>query len=159
MTAITPEITVAAISERNGRFLFIEETSSGRVVLTQPAGHLEPDETLPQAAIRETLEESAYRFEPRAIGGIYVWKHPRSGATIVRVNFIGDVSDHDPGRPLDAGILRTLWLDRGQVLAQRHRLRNPLVLRGIEDYLAGKRYPLDVLQTLEDDWLPQSMTG
>lgn len=159
MAALQPEITVAAISERDGRFLFIEERSSGRLVLTQPAGHLEPDESLAQAVIRETLEESCYPFEPQAVGGIYIWRHPRSGATIVRVNFIGEVGEPHTHRQLDEGILRVMWLDPTQILAQRHRLRNPLVLRGLEDYLAGKRYPLDVLQSVGDDWIPNTRTG
>ncbi len=159
MAVLQAEITVAAITERDGRFLFIEERSSGRVVLTQPAGHLEPDESLVEAVVRETLEESRYPFVPEAVGGIYIWRHPRSGATIVRVNFIGEVGEPLVHRDLDEGILRVLWLDANQVEAAQHRLRNPLVKRGLDDYLAGKRYPLDILQSVTEDWVPNRRTG
>ena len=159
MAVENSEITVAAICERDGRFLFIEERSAGRLVLTQPAGHLEPNETLAEAAVRETLEEACHEFVPRAIGGVYVWPHPRRGTTIVRVNFIGDAGRRVQGITPDEGIERVLWLDARQIRAQQHRLRNPLVLRGLDDYLAGKRYPLDVVDSVCEGKVSGTGTG
>lgn len=153
------EITVAAISEHEGRFLFIEERSAGRLVINQPAGHLEADESLVDAVVRETLEESGYHFVPASLCSIYVWRHPRTGANVMRLNFVGETHSHDPQRPLDEGIVRSLWLDRAQLVAQRDRLRNPMVLRAVDDYLAGKRYPLDLLDSVDEDWQIRSRTG
>lgn len=159
MIAIKPKITVAAIAENNGRFLMIEEYVRGRLVISQPAGHWEPHESLTDAVIRETLEESGYTFAPDALCGIYFWQHPETTATVVRVNFVGTVTGHDPALTLDEGIVRFLWLDRQQLVAAQSRLRNPMVLRAVDDYLANKRYPLDILHHVEDDWRLKHSTG
>lgn len=145
-----PDVTVAAVAERDGKFLFVEERSGGRVVLNQPAGHLEDGETLLEAVIRETLEETAWRFEPRAVVGIYVWRAPHAARTFLRVAFSGELRDHDPGRPLDRGILRTRWLTREQLHEPRLRLRSPLVTQCLDDYLAGSRHPLSLISHLID---------
>lgn len=124
----------------------VEEEADGQTVINQPAGHLEAGESLLDAAIRETLEETAWRFAPSALTGVYRWQHPDKDITFLRFCFTGEVSDHDPARTLDDGILRALWLSREE-LATRN-LRSPMVLRCVDDYLAGKRYPLDVCQDL-----------
>ncbi len=143
-----PDVTVAAIAERDGRFLFVEERASGRVVLNQPAGHLEDGETFLDAVVRETLEETAWSFRPQAIVGVYVWRPLHLGRTFLRVAFCGDLESHDPARNLDRGILRTRWLGRDQLLAPGARLRSPLVLQCVDDYLAGTRHPLSLISHL-----------
>jgi 8-oxo-dGTP pyrophosphatase MutT (NUDIX family) len=140
-----PDVTVAAVAEIDGRFLFVEERSSGRVVINQPAGHLEDGETFLDAVVRETLEETAWRFEPQALLGVYVWRPEHQHRTFLRVAFAGAVSDHDPSRPLDRGILRTRWLTRDQLAETRTRLRSPLVTQCVDDYLAGTRHPLSLI--------------
>jgi len=137
-----PDVTVAALAERQGRFLLVEERIARRLVFNQPAGHVERGETLLQAVARETREETAWRFTSEAFLGAYLWKHPGTGRASLRFAFIGSVTDHDALQPLDHGILRTHWLTRAQLLAYQPRLRSPLVLRCIDDYLAGQRRPL-----------------
>jgi 8-oxo-dGTP pyrophosphatase MutT (NUDIX family) len=139
-----PHVTVAAVLERNGRFLLVEEQTDDGVRLNQPAGHLEADETLIAGTIREALEETAYRFEPRHVIGIYHWQHP-SGVVYLRFAFTGPIVDHEAERILDQGILRALWLTPEELLADRARHRSPLVMRCVNDYLAGRRYPLELL--------------
>jgi len=141
-----PDITVAAIVERDGLFLLVEEHIGPKLVLNQPAGHLEDDETLVDAVIRETLEESAWHFAPQALVGVYLWKQPESGRTFLRFAVTGMVTHHEPQRKLDHGIERAVWLSRDQIIAKTPRLRSPLVLRCIDDYLRGARFPLEVLQ-------------
>lgn len=143
-----PDVTVAAVAERDGKFLFVEERASGRVVVNQPAGHLEDGETFLDAVVRETLEETAWKFEPRAIVGVYVWRPEHLSRTFLRVAFAGELTTHDPSRPLDHGILRTRWLTREQVAAPQARLRSPLVLQCVDDYLAGVRHPLSLINHL-----------
>ena len=143
-----PDVTVAAVVERDGQFLFVEERASGRVVLNQPAGHLEKNETFLEAVAREALEETGWIFVPEAVTGIYVWQPEHLTRTFLRVAFAGRLEGHDPSRPLDHGILRTRWLDREQLVAQQARHRSPLVLRCVDDYLGGTRYPLDLLSHL-----------
>ena len=143
-----PDVTVAAVAEIDGRFLFVEERASGRVVINQPAGHLEEGETFLEAVVRETLEETAWRFEPQSLLGVYVWRPEHQARTFLRVAFAGVVSDHDPSRPLDHGILRTRWLTREQLVEPRLRLRSPLVTQCVDDYLAGTRHPLTLLNHL-----------
>jgi 8-oxo-dGTP pyrophosphatase MutT (NUDIX family) len=137
-----PDITVAALAERHGRFLLVEERIARRLVFNQPAGHVERGETLLEAVARETREETAWRFTSEAFLGAYLWKHPGTGRSSLRFAFIGSVSDHDAQQPLDHGILRTHWLTRAQLLDRQARLRSPLVLRCIDDYLVGQRQPL-----------------
>jgi 8-oxo-dGTP pyrophosphatase MutT (NUDIX family) len=143
--SLEPDITVAAVASRDGRFLVVEERISGRLVFNQPAGHLEDHETLLEAVVRETREETAWRFAPDALLGIYVWRHPVSGVTTFRYAFTGTVDDHQTDQPLDRGIVAAHWLTRAELAAREARLRSPLVLRCIDDFLAGKRAPLDTI--------------
>ncbi len=144
-----PHVTVAAVAQRHSQFLFVEERVGGELVINQPAGHLEPGENLIEAVVRETLEETAWRFEPKALVGIYLWRHPQNGSTFLRFSFAGRVSGHDTSLDLDDGIERALWLTRDQIMSQQPRLRSPMVLRGVDDFLAGQRIPLAVLESLD----------
>lgn len=141
-----PHATVAAVIERDGAFLLVEETKQGRRVLNQPAGHLEDGESLLDAVVRETLEETAWSFRPRGLVGIYRWRHPGIGETFMRTCFYGDPVAHHPERALDPDIDAALWLTLDELRAQSDRLRSPLVLRTLEDYLSGSRYPLEILK-------------
>jgi 8-oxo-dGTP pyrophosphatase MutT (NUDIX family) len=143
-----PEVTVAAIVERDRRFLMVEERIGGRLVFNQPAGHLEDRETLIEAVIRETREETAWRLKPQALVGTYLWRNPDNDRSFLRFAFCGTVDDHAPGQPLDTGIVRALWLTHDQLLAQPGKLRSPLVLRCLDDYLKGARQPLDSVAAL-----------
>ena len=142
-------MTVAAVIERGGRFLLVEEEDEGRIVYNQPAGHLEQRESLVEGCRREVLEESAWHFQPTELVGIYRWSKPapgpEAGLTYVRFAFCGELGEHEPERKLDAGIVRAVWLDVEAIRASRERHRSPLVLRCVEDYLAGRRYPLAAL--------------
>ena len=144
-----PSATVAGVIERAGRFLLVEEEDEGRLVYNQPAGHLEAHESLVQGCRREVLEETAWQFAPSALVGIYRWRKPDApsgpGVTYLRFAFCGELGAHDGARKLDAGIVRAVWLLPDEIRALGERHRSPLVLRCIEDYLAGKRYPLDAL--------------
>ena len=145
-----PSVTVAAVVERDGRFLLVEEQTAEGVRLNQPAGHLDPGESLLAAAARETLEETAFAFTPRQLVGVYLWRSvPAAGgaATYLRFAFCGELGAHEPGRALDDGILRALWLTREEIAARAGEHRSPLVQRCIDDYVAGVRYPLDLLFT------------
>ncbi|MDY6981268.1 MAG: NUDIX hydrolase [Pseudomonadota bacterium] len=144
-----PHLTVAAVIEQNGRFLMVEENVEGHIVLNQPAGHVEAGESFIDAVIRETLEETAHPFEPQAVTGIYRWQHPDNGITFVRHAFCGAVGEPDADLELDDGILRALWLSPDELLAQRDKLRSPLVMQSIEDYLSGQRYPLKLYRDIE----------
>ena len=145
----TPHVTVAAVIEQDGRFLLVQERESGRAVLNQPAGHLEDGESLMTAVIRETLEETGWHFQPEAVIGMYRWRHPVKRITYLRATFTGSGLSHDADRTLDEGIEDTLWLSVGEIRRQSEILRSPLVLKSIEDYLAGARYPLSVLADIE----------
>lgn len=144
-----PRLTVAAVAEKDGRFLFVEERlRSGELVLNQPAGHVEHGETLLDAVVRETLEETAWDFEPEFLVGIYLWQHPTSHTSFLRVTFAGGVTGLRENRSLDAGIERALWLTREELTAQSPRHRSPLVQSALEDFLAGERYPMAILKSL-----------
>jgi ADP-ribose pyrophosphatase YjhB (NUDIX family) len=140
-----PNVTVAAVVEREGRFLLIEEETSRGRLFNQPAGHLEPGESLVDAVARETLEESAYSFTPTALVGVYQYRSAAEGVTYLRFAFAGAVSGHDPRRTLDSGIVRAVWLAPDEARRESARHRSPLVMRCIDDYLAGRRYSLSVL--------------
>jgi NADH pyrophosphatase NudC (nudix superfamily) len=146
-----PDVTVAALAEQQGRFLLVEERIARRLVFNQPAGHVERGETLLEAVARETREETAWRFTSEAFLGAYFWRHPGTGRASLRFAFIGSVTDHDAQQPLDHGILRTHWLTRAEILEHQSRLRSPLVLRCIDDYLAGRRAPLAGVGHLDRD--------
>jgi phosphatase NudJ len=143
------DVTVAAIVELDGRFLVVEELAAGRVVLNQPAGHLEPGESLTAAAVRETREETGYRFVPSSVVGIYVWRSPDDGTTFLRVTFCGVAQAPSAPVALDEGILDVHWLTRAQLLSRQAALRSPMVLRCIDDYLSGCRYPLSCLTHIQ----------
>lgn len=143
-----PNTTVAAIVEQDGRFLLVEEETADGVRLNQPAGHLENGETLLQAVVRETCEETAHRFQPEALLGIYQWKHPAKDLTYMRFAFIGSVTGHNPQQPLDDGILRAVWLSAAEIRASATIHRSPQVLMCVEHYLAGQRFPLSALTCL-----------
>lgn len=144
-----PHMTVAAVVEQDGRFLLVEERIDGKSVLNQPAGHLEDDESLLDAVIRETYEETGWQLEPGAITGIYRWREPAQQQTYIRVAFRGQLLAHDPAATLDDGIEQTLWLTPLELERHHERLRSPLVLRCIQDYLGGACYPLDLLNEVE----------
>ena len=144
-----PEITVAAVTEDDGRFLVVEERINQRLVLNQPAGHVEHGETLLEAVIREAREETAWRFEPKSLLNAYLWRNPRNGRTTLRFAFVGTVSDHKPQQPLDTGIVTTHWLTRAELEERNGRLRSPLVLRCVDDYLNGVRQALDSVADLD----------
>ena len=140
-----PNVTVAAVIERDGKFLLVEEETSQGLRFNQPAGHLEADESLIAGVTREVLEESAYHFTPEHLIGIYRWHAPANDTTYLRFAFCGTLTGHEPDRPLDTGILHALWLTPEEIRNNQSRHRSPLILRCVEDYLAGKRYPLDIL--------------
>ena len=142
----TPHTTVAAIIEQAGEFLMVEERPMpGQSVYNQPAGHLEQGESLIQAVIRETREETGWGFTPLSLVGIYRWQVPPAGDTYMRFCFQGTCQDHHPEQPLDEGIIQACWMSREQLASNPERLRSPLVMRSIDDYQAGHRYPLEIL--------------
>ena len=144
-----PEVTVAAVVSHDRKFLLVEELINGRLVLNQPAGHLEVEETLLAAVVRETREETAWRFSPDALVGTYLWRGAGDGRSFLRFAFCGDVDDHQPQQSLDQGIVRAVWLSPEEMVAQRERLRSPLVMRCVEDYLLGLRQPLESVARLD----------
>ncbi|MFN2338230.1 MAG: NUDIX hydrolase, partial [Gammaproteobacteria bacterium] len=143
-TVWTPRVTVASILEREGRFLLVEESVGGRLVLNQPAGHLEDDESLLAAVVRETREETAWAFIPEALVGVYRWRTPDK--TFLRFVFCGRADGHDPHQALDPDINRAVWLSWEELRAGHFEMRSPLVLRCLEDYRDGQRYPLELVQ-------------
>lgn len=140
-----PNVTVAAVVQRDGRFLLVEEETDAGLRFNQPAGHLECGEALVDAVVREALEETAYHFRPTHLVGIYSWRNDEKDVTYLRFAFGGELFGFDPGRKLDEGIVAARWLTLDEVRATVPRHRSPLILRCIEDSLAGKRYPLDIL--------------
>jgi len=142
-----PDVTVAALIERDGRFLVVEERIGGRIVINQPAGHVEDGETLESAVRRETLEETAWHFTPQALLGLYLWRSSRGRSTL-RIAFVGAVDGFESERRLDPPVLRTHWLSRAELTERGAQLRTPLVLRCIDDYLAGQRLSLGALVSM-----------
>jgi 8-oxo-dGTP pyrophosphatase MutT (NUDIX family) len=140
-----PRTTVVALCERDGRYLLVRESVNGDIVFNQPAGHLDPDETLLQAVVRETMEETRYRFTPTALQGIYRFKpDSEDNRTYIRFLFRGEVGERIDG-PLDQGIIAAEWLSYDEVCACRGQHRSPMVLQCIDDFRSGPGYPLDVL--------------
>ena len=143
-----PNTTVAAIIEQNGQFLLVEELTDRGNRYNQPAGHLEDNETLLQAVIRETMEETAYEFTPTALLGVYQWKHALNNTTYLRFAYIGNAGKHYPMQELDEGIVRAVWMGIDEIRDKKNLMRSPQVLQCIEDYLAGKRFALEVVTQL-----------
>jgi 8-oxo-dGTP pyrophosphatase MutT (NUDIX family) len=143
-----PNTTVAAIVEQDGKFLLVEEETASGMRLNQPAGHLEDGETLLQAVVRETCEETAYNFTPESLLGVYHWRHSRKDLTYLRFAFIGKVSGHNPAQKLDDGIIRAIWMSPDEIRANTGIHRSPQVLACIEHYLAGQHFPLSVISHL-----------
>jgi 8-oxo-dGTP pyrophosphatase MutT (NUDIX family) len=141
-----PHITVATIVEHEGRFLMVEELKGGKLVLNQPAGHLDPNENLRDAAIRETLEETGWDVELTAVTGIYLYLAPSNGVTYQRICFAAKALRHHPERALDTGIVGAPWFTREELASQPERWRSELVLRCIDDYLLGPLHSLDVIR-------------
>lgn len=140
-----PDVTVATVVVRDGRLLMVEEQVQGERVLNQPAGHLEPDESLAEAALRETLEETGWEVSLTAFIGAYQWTSPRDGKHFLRMAFAAEPLRHHPGRALDEGILQALWLTPAELAAESARHRSPLVWKVAEDFLSGRRLPLQAL--------------
>jgi len=140
-----PNVTVAAVIERSGKFLLVEEETDSGIRYNQPAGHLECGESLLDAVIREALEETAYDFVPQSLVGVYNWRNEVKEITYLRFAFAGEVRGHDALRKLDDGIIAAHWLSLDEIRALQDVHRSPLILRCIEDWCAGKRYSLDLI--------------
>jgi 8-oxo-dGTP pyrophosphatase MutT (NUDIX family) len=143
------DVTVAAIIERDGRFLMVEERAAGGLVLNQPAGHLEQGESLVTAVIRETIEETGHHFEPNHVVGFYLWRSEEAQKTYLRVVFCGTAEPSADAAALDEEIVAVHWLTRAQLLSKQRQLRSPMVMRCLDDYLSGRRYPLHCLTYLD----------
>ncbi len=141
-----PNVTVAALIERDGRFLLVEEETEDGLRFNQPAGHLDEGESLVAACSREALEETAWSFNPTALVGIYQWPRPQRDITYLRFAFSGELGAHDEGRVLDDGILRAVWMTPDEIRTSAERHRSPLVSQCVSDYLAGRRFPLELLR-------------
>ena len=154
-----PSVTVAAIIEQDGRYLLVEEETAEGLRLNNPAGHLDPGESPLQGVVRETLEETARQFTAQAVLGIYLSRFQRrrigEDVTYLRIAFCGTVGEADPTLALDVPIVRTLWMTPDEVRASSARHRSPLLLRCIEDHIAGKRFSLDLLQADASLWQPE----
>ena len=146
-----PSVTVAAVIEKDGRYLMIEEMTRDGLRINNPAGGLEAGESPVAGAMREALEETACEFTPEAFLGVYVARNPDSergpGVTYMRFAFCGTAGDPVPGRTLDSPVVRTLWMTFDEIVAARDRLRGPLVLQCIADHRAGRRLPLEAIFT------------
>lgn len=145
-----PHVTVAAVIEQDQRFLLVEEETSYGLQFNQPAGHLEEGEDLIAAVKREVLEETAWQFEPEHVIAVQLWRKSPDSPSFVRVCFSGRCHSHNPAQQLDEGIVTIHWLRRSEIEAERHRLRSPLVLTSIDEYLSGQRHPLSLLKSFID---------
>lgn len=159
-----PSVTVAAVIEHEGRFLLVEEMTSDGLRLNNPAGHLEPGESLAQGCVREVLEETAHQFSPTALVGVYMARMQRApnnpdgsdDVTYLRFAYRGSLGAFDPARTLDTGIVRTLWMTPDEIRHSTERHRSPLVLQCMEDYLKGQCYPLELVFTDDSVVMPPS---
>ena len=145
-----PHVTVAAVIEKDGLFLLVEETTDNGFAFNQPAGHLEPGENLISAVKREVEEETAWQFEPEAVVAIQLWRRNPDFPSFVRFCFTGSVHNHNPKQTLDTDIIAAHWLSRDEILIKQQHLRSPLVLISVDEYLKGQRYPLSILQSFLD---------
>ncbi len=152
------DLTVAAVAEDSGRFLFVQERAARRVVLNQPAGHVEAGESPLDAVVREAQEETGRAFRPECLTGLYLWQGP-AGRTVLHIAFAGRVGERAAGSQLDRAILRTLWLDRSELVARAGEHRSPLVQLCVEDYLRGARYPLEMIAQVPIATLAQRAAG
>ena len=143
-----PDVTVATVVVRDGRLLCVEERANGYLVINQPAGHLEPDESLVEAAVRETREETGWNVRITHVVGAYQWKATETGRHYLRFAFAAEPLSHDPGRTLDEGIVQAVWMTPVELQGAQARHRSPLVWQVVSDYLAGRRSPLSVLQQI-----------
>jgi len=142
-----PNVTVASIIEVDGKFLMVEEESASGPVLNQPAGHLEPNESMQCAVIRETLEETGHAFTPSAVVGSYLWRNQENETTYFRTTFCGNVCLETVKDTLDDGIIQAIWMSLDDIKKNQRRLRSPVILESINDYLSGKTYPLDIIKS------------
>lgn len=140
-----PHVTVATIVESDGRYLMVYEKADGKLVYNQPAGHLDPNETLKEAAIRETVEETGWTVELTGVVGIHLYTAPSNGITYFRTTFIANAISHDATRELDTGIIEAVWLTYEEIIGRKEQLRSPMTLQIIEEYRAGKWFSLDVI--------------
>jgi len=140
-----PNVTVAALIERDGCFLLVEEETADGLRFNQPAGHLDAGESLVAACAREAMEETAHSFTPTELVGVYQWPRPQGDITYLRFAFAGKVGAHETARKLDTGIVRAVWLTLAEIEACAGRHRSPLVLQCVRDYLSGRRFPLDLI--------------
>ncbi len=145
-----PHVTVAAIIQQNNRFLLVEEETAQGLKINQPAGHFEKNEDLIEAVKREVKEETAWNFEPKHLISIQLWRKKPESPTFLRICFSGLCHNHQPDQQLDEGIVNTHWLTRDEIAADHLRLRSPLVLISVDEYLSGKRYPLSLLKSFLD---------
>jgi 8-oxo-dGTP pyrophosphatase MutT (NUDIX family) len=147
-----PDVTVATVVVRDGRLLMVEERAQGKLVFNQPAGHLEPDESLSEAALRETREETGWEVKLTAFIGAYQWKAANidgsEGRHYLRFAFAAEPLQHNAARELDEGIVQALWMTPAELQDQQARHRSPLVWQVVQDYLAGRRSPLSMLQQI-----------
>jgi 8-oxo-dGTP pyrophosphatase MutT (NUDIX family) len=143
----TPHVTVATIIERDNRFLMVYEEADGSKVYNQPAGHLDPNESLQQAAVRETLEETGWTIKLTGVVGVNLYTASSNGITYLRTTFIGEALHHDSQRKLDTGIIEAVWLTYDELVARANQLRSPMTLQIIDDYRAGRRFSLDVVSS------------
>ena len=141
----SPHVTVATIVERDNRYLMVYEESDGKKVFNQPAGHLDPNETLADAAIRETLEETGCTVNLTGVVGVNLYTAPANGITYFRTTFIGEAISHDQSRKLDTGIIEAVWLTYEELLERKAQMRSPMTLQIIDDYRNGRRFPLGVV--------------
>jgi ADP-ribose pyrophosphatase YjhB (NUDIX family) len=148
-----PHVTVAAVIEREQRFLIVEEHTPDGLAFNQPAGHLEQGEDLIGAVRREVFEETAWQFEPECLTAVQLWRKNSESPTFLRICFAGKCHSHDPGRRLDSGIVATHWLSRAELDKNFRRLRSPLVLQSVDAYLSGERHSLNLLKSLLDTGL------
>jgi ADP-ribose pyrophosphatase YjhB (NUDIX family) len=140
-----PNVTVAALIERDGYFLLVEEETTDGLRFNQPAGHLDEGESLVDACAREAMEETAHAFTPTELVGVYQWPRPQGDITYLRFAFAGKVGAHETARKLDTGIVRAVWLTLAEIEACADRHRSPLVLQCVRDFLSGRRFPLDLI--------------
>jgi 8-oxo-dGTP pyrophosphatase MutT (NUDIX family) len=145
-----PNVTVAALIERDGRFLMVEEETDEGIRFNQPAGHLDEGESLVDACAREALEETAWHFTPTSLVGVYQWPRPKrineGDITYLRFAFAGDLGDEEAGRTLDTGILRAVWMTPAEIEASKVSHRSPLVWQCVQDFRAGRRFPIDLIR-------------